>query len=56
MSDGKRPKDKKLIPPASLGFEDFVRAAMQTGKPPAQKKKAAKRRSKKQKPRLVGRG
>jgi hypothetical protein len=48
MRDGKRPKKDKVIRSESpLDFETFVRAAMQTGNPPAQNKKAAKRRPRK---------
>jgi len=50
MADSKQ----KLKP--KIDFETFVRAAMATGKPPAEKRKAAKQKPKKQRPRPLSRG
>lgn len=45
MAESKqKPKPK---PKGEIDFESFVRAAMQTGKPSAKKKEAAKRRPRK---------
>jgi hypothetical protein len=47
MPESKQKPEPKERNGAVVEFEAFVRAAMQTGKPPAQKKKAAKRRHRK---------
>jgi hypothetical protein len=47
MAGEKRKSKANEADGARLDFETFVRAAMATGKPPAQKKKAAKRRLRK---------
>jgi hypothetical protein len=45
--ESKQKPKRKQREGATLDFESFIRAALQTGKPPAQKKKAAKRRPRK---------
>jgi hypothetical protein len=47
MAESKQKPKPKESNGAELDFESFVRAAMATGKPPTQKKKAAKRRPRK---------